>query len=554
MCVSFVPVTSLSVKKSSMNQSEGASAHPNAEIVEQTQLDTQPANERFSILDSVFSVDKDPSRGQNQLRGFLVERSDLRALEAWLGRSISLDRDTKEGLANRLNQDVAEIDRLLNSQVNAVIHHPRFQKLEASWRGLKYLHNVLVREYDPAGSEVKIKILDVSWQELERDFESAWDVQQSSLFYKIYEQEFGQAGGEPFGLLIGDYEIKPPDVAGHSHDDFSILSSIAEVAASAFSPFVANASPELFQLSDFGELEEVQDLADVFHGPGAARWQSLCRKEDSRFIGLAMPKVLMRLPYEDRPDSAIAREQQRSGDASHRLNEFCFREDVRGPDTGNNLWGGAAFVLAGVVLRAFCRTGWLTDIRGVQRNDDGGGLVDDLPTEFNRTDSPGVSPKISTDVIITDQTEKELTDLGFIPLCSCYDTGYSAFYSTRSIQIAQEYNDELANLNARVSSMIYTMLCASRFAHYLKKIGRDMVGRHGEADDIEREMQNWITNFVTADMSASTSTKARYPLANANVSVRSVPGKSGVYRSIFHLQPHYEIEGLSAAIRLVTEL
>jgi type VI secretion system ImpC/EvpB family protein len=267
-----------------------------------------------------------------------------------------------------------------------------------------------------------------------------------------------------------------------------------------------------------------------------------------------MPKTLMRLPYEDRPDPSIAREQQRTGTSQSRLNEFCFREDIRGPDTRKYLWGGAAYAFAGVVIRSFCRTNWLTDIRGVQRNDDGGGLVTDLPIQFSKTDAHGIAPKISTDVIVTDENEKELTDLGFIPLCSCYDTGYSAFYSAKSIQIPKKYDDELANMNSRVSSMMYTMLCASRFAHYLKKLGRDMVGRLGDAEDIEQELQNWITNYVTADTSASTNIKARYPLASANITVKPVPGKSGVYRSIFHLQPHYEIEGLSAGIRLVTEL
>ncbi len=247
-------------------------------------------------------------------------------------------------------------------------------------------------------------------------------------------------------------------------------------------------------------------------------------------------------------------QQQRFGRTKNSVNEFCFREDVRGPNTEKYLWGGAAFAFAAVVIRTFCRTSWLTDIRGVQRNEDGGGLVTDLPIEFNKTDSHGVAPKISTDVIITDESEKVLSDLGFIPLCSCYDTGYSAFYSARSIQIPVQYNDDLANMNAKISSMMYTMLCASRFAHYLKMIGRDMVGQLGDAADIEKHLQDWITSFVTSDSAASTAIKARYPLASANVSVLPMPGRSGVYRSIFHLQPHFEIEGLSAAIRLVTEL
>ncbi len=514
----------------------------------------QSPNKPSTLLEQITGDSTATHESENRLDSFLKAESDVAAIETWLGCTLVAGRDTKAEIARRLNHSVAVIDRLLNGQVNEIIHHPKFQKLESAWRGLKYLHEVMVREHDPAGPEVKLKMLDASWKDLERDFESAFNIEQSATFNKIYEQEFGTAGGEPYGLLLGNYEIKPPGLAGHPHDDFSILGSMAEVAASAFSPFLTNASPELFELSEFGELEDIADLGDVFHGPGATRWKGLCEKEDARFVGLAMPKILMRLPYEDRPDLAMTRQHQRHSSAADAPNDFCFQEDVRGPDSSKYLWGGAAFAMAAVVIRSFCRTGWLTDIRGVQRNVDGGGLVTDLPVEFSRTDSHGVAPKISTDVVITDSVEKELSNLGFIPLCSCYDTGFSAFYSAKSIQIPKKYNDDLANTNAHVSSMIYTMLCASRFAHFLKKLGRDMIGRFGDEKDIERELQDWITDFVTADSSASPETKARYPLASASVAVRPVPGKSGKYRSVFHLQPHYEVEGLSAGIRLVTEL
>lgn len=537
-----------------MSQPDGLPADPQTRYAES--VEPAPLAPEVSATDPLLDqlvVAAAEVRDRGQLDRFLASQSTAEALELWLGRSLVPHRDTLDQLALRLNRDVATIDELLNRQLNEILHHPRFQKLEASWRGLKYLHDVLLREYNPAGGGVKIKILDVGWDELEKDFESAWDIEQSSLFYKVYEQELGQAGGEPFGLLIGDYEIRPPG-ARRGTDDLAILGHISQVAASAFCPFVTNASPEMFQLSEFGELEEVQDLGDAFVGEAARRWKTLCRKEDARFIGLTMPRVLMRLPYGDRPDMPLARQHQRQGTSASELNQFLFREDVRGPDTRKYLWGGAAFAFAGVALRSYCRTGWLTDIRGVQRNDDGGGLITDLPVEYNATDAFGVSPKVSTDVVITDEVEKDLTDLGFIPLCSCYDTGYSAFYSAKSIQIPKQYDDNLANMNARVSSMIYTMLCASRFAHYLKVIGRDMVGRVADADDIERELQNWIAAFVTADAAASNAVKARYPLASANVQVQPVPGKQGAFRSIFHLQPHYEIEGLSAAIRLVSEL
>ncbi len=535
-----------------MNQRHSRQADEVTQFVEGQPAPSDVAQDASPLLSAVVASGTSAD-SLDQLTAFLNESSDGKAIEIWLGRNLSLDRDSSDSIASRLNQDVAVIDDLLNRQIKAIIHHPRFQKLEASWRGIKYLHNVLVREYDPTGPEAKLKILDVSWKELGNDFESAWDIQQSNLFYKVYEQEFGQAGGEPFGLLIGDYDIKPPDTAGHSQDDFAILNSISAVAAAAFSPFITNCSPEIFQLSDFGELENVQDLSDAFEGTAATRWKNLCLKEDARFLGLAMPKILMRLPWSNRPDLVLTHERRRSSQ-SRNVNQFCFQEDVRGPNNSKYLWGGAAFAFAAVVLRSFSRTSWLTDIRGVQRNDDGGGLVTDLPVEFNATESPGASPKISTDVIITDETEKELCELGFIPLCSCYDTEFSAFYSARSIQKPQKYNDELANLNARISSMVSTILCASRFAHYLKKIGRDMVGQMGGAEDIQRHLQDWIVQFVASDSAASTTVKARYPLASANVTVRAIAGKSGSYSSIFHLQPHHEIEGLSAAIRLVTEL
>ncbi|MEM9943975.1 MAG: type VI secretion system contractile sheath large subunit [Planctomycetota bacterium] len=493
-----------------MSQSEGFPSNPESELIEfaapgaSNSTDVSPP----SLLDTVLSSQSDPKLGySNQLAQFLQSQNTGQAIEIWMGRQITPNRDSAENIAIALNRDVGLIDELINKQLNAIIHHPRFQKLEASWCGLKYLHNMMLREQGPVGAQVKIKLLDISWKEIEKDFESAFDLEQSSLFYKIYEEEFGQAGGEPFGLLIGDYEIKPPGTPGHHQDDFSILSSISEVCASAFCPFIANASPELFELADFGELEEVQDLSDVFRGPSAIRWKSLCQKEDARFLGLAMPKTLMRLPYANRPDPSLARELQRRGESPSKLNSFGFEEDVRGVDTSKYLWGGAAFAFGGVVIRSFCRTSWLTDIRGVQRNDDGGGVIQDLPIEYNATDAFGVSPKISTDVVITDETEKVLTDLGFIPLCSCYDTGYSAFYSAKSIQLPKKYDDPLASTNARISSMVYTMLCVSRFAHYLKKIGRSMVGRNADASDIESELSNWIADFVTPDPSASTETK-----------------------------------------------
>ncbi len=534
------------------SESDPASSYIELDAEQRT---SQPEHAEDNALDALLGNAQigDSIRSPQRLAKFLASDDTIEAAQIWLGRPVSQARDSADSLARKLNRDVGVIDELLNQQINEVLHHPRFQKLEASWRGLEYLHQLMIREQEPSGTEVKIKILDASWQEVERDFDQSFNVEQSCMFRKVYEEEFGQAGGQPFGLLIGDYDIKPPGTKGHKTDDFGVLSNMADIAASAFCPFITNASPELFEVDHFGQLEEDLNHRAVFDSNSRRRWKSLCEKEDARFIGMAMPKMLMRVPYHDRPDLAQARQSQRSRLLTGEENDFCFREDVGCPDSSKHLWGGAAFGFAAVVIRSFCRTGWLSDIRGVQRGVDGGGLLVDLPVEHYKTDSPGVVPKFSTDVAITDELEKELSELGFIPLCSCYDTGYSAFYSARSIQIPDRYDDELATTNAHISSMIYSMLCVSRFAHYLKMAGRDMVGRSIDAAVIERELHNWIMNYVTPDAAASAEVKSRQPLFDAEVQVLPIRGKSGVFRAVFKLQPHYEIEGLSAGIRLVTE-
>ncbi len=486
----------------------------------------------------------DATVGLNQLTRadfldrFLSETSVPGALRVWFEHATP--PSGAGGLSIALNRDVGSIDRLIEGQVNAILHHPDFQRLEASWRGLAFLAR---REPAEAGPPVKVKLLDVSWTELARDLDRAIDFDQSEFFRKIYENEFGSPGGEPYGALIGDYEIRPRVMDGARYDDLEVLASIAGVAAAAFCPFLTNASPSLLGLNDFTELERTLDHAH--HMGGLVRWQTLRDHEDVRFVGLALPRVLMRLPY--RPDST-------------RVDGFTYVEDVAGgyhadgPDHRKFLWGGAAFALGDVILRAFENSAWPADIRGVRRGVDAGGLVRGLQVDEPGTDSPGVAQKYTTDVVITDHLEKQLGDLGFIPLCHCFDTPYAAFYSVPSIQKLRPRDRAIADVNARLSSMIPYMLCVSRFAHYIKVMGRDRVGLVNSTEQLERLLQDWLTRYIVLDDEATPETKARNPLREAKVQVLAKPGAPGSYRCVIHLVPHYELDDMAVKVRLTTEI
>jgi type VI secretion system ImpC/EvpB family protein len=369
--------------------------------------------------------------------------------------------------------------------------------------------------------------------------ERALEFDQSQLFAKIYSDEFGMPGGEPYGLLIGDYQIHARPIPGHFVDDMAVLGRISETAAAAFVPFVASAHPSLFGLDQFADLERPLDLTYTFRQAELARWRSLREKDESRFLGLVLPRVLVRLPYADN---------------GLRRDGFRFAEDVSTSDGSGYLWGNAAYSFAAVVLRAFIESGWLADIRGVQTDVDGGGLVDDLPVPALATDAPGLLSCPGTDVIISDDQEKELTDLGFIPLCYCRATACSAFYSNQSVQAPVQYEQLPARINARLSAMLQYILCASRFAHYLKVMARDMVGSSLSASDVQWRLQSWLVNYVSGDPGATSAMKARYPLSEGRVEVRDHPGKPGSYLSTFYLKPHYQLDELVASFRLITEL
>ena len=419
---------------------------------------------------------------------------------------------------------IAQIDHLLSLQLNEVLHHPKFQRLEATWRGIRYL-----LEQSETGVNLKIKVLNSTKKEVLRDLQRVPEFDQSQMFKKIYEEEFGVFGGEPFAALIGDYEV------GRGPEDIEFLERVSQVAAAAHAPFIAGASAEMLNLETFTQLDAPRDLAKVFDTTEYARWKGFRLSEDSRYVCLALPHVLMRVPY---------------GKATKPVDGFHYEEGVTGADHSKYLWGNAAYALGARMSNAFARYGWCAAIRGVE----GGGLVDSLPTHTFTTDSGDVALKCPTETIITDRREKELADLGFAPLVHCKGTDYAAFFSVQSCQKPKVYDTEAANANARLSAQLPYIMAVSRFAHYLKSMMRDKIGSFTARKECEIFLNNWIMNYVTEDDNASQATKAQYPLREARVEVLDVPGKPGVFRAVSFLRPHFQLDELSVSLRLVAEL
>jgi type VI secretion system protein ImpD len=466
------------------------------------------------------------------LEAFLAAPSVGAALAVWFGDGVfTMDRSA---LLRALDRDIALLDGLLTEQVNAILHHPRFQRLEATWRGVQFL----VAQADGV-DDVKIKVLNISWPELVRDLERAVEFDQSQLFKKVYDEEFGMPGGEPYGILVGDYEIHHRRSQEHPTDDVAALKALSAVAAAAFAPFVTSIAPSVLGLDTFHELGMPLDLQAVFRQVDYARWNSLQETEDARFLGIVLPRILMRRPHAD--------------DGS-RIDRFRFREDVEDPRGDNHLWGNAAFAFAAVLVRAFAQYGWFADIRGAERDVFGGGLVRGLPIDDFATDGPGVAIKYSTDVSISERQEKELADLGLIPLSKAKDTPYSVFYSNPSMQRSKRYDSAVASINARISTMLQYVFCVSRFAHYIKVLGREKVGSFASAEDCQEFLQRWLHAYCSANDDAGVEQKARYPLREGQVQVREAPGRPGVYLGTIHLRPHFQLDQVVSSFRLVTEL
>ncbi|WP_263771379.1 type VI secretion system contractile sheath large subunit [Propionivibrio soli] len=427
-------------------------------------------------------------------------------------------------LAASIDMRIAQLDALLSDQLNTVMHHPDFQRLEASWRGLKYL--VMQSETSPM---LKIKVLNTSKKDLVKDFKTSPEFDQSALFKKIYEEEYGTFGGAPYAGLIGDYEFS------RHPEDFYLLDELSHVAASAHAPLITAASPALFGLESYVDIGKPRDLSKIFDTVEYAKWKSFRESEDSRYVGLVLPHMLGRLPY---------------GRETVPLEEFNFEEDVDGSDHSKYLWCNASYAFAARLTDAFAKFGWLAAIRGVE----GGGLVEGLPTHTFRTDDGEIALKCPTEVAITDRNEKLLSDLGFISLVHCKNTDYAAFFGGQSAQKAKTYNTDAANANARLSTQLPYIFSASRIAHYMKAIMRDKIGSFASRENVQDFLNTWLAQYVLLDDSASQEAKAKYPLREARVDVVEVPGKPGVYRAAAFLRPHFQLDELTISLRLVAEL
>lgn len=477
----------------------------------------ETAQDSGSILDRILTDGK-MARDESQT----AHAKDLigQFIAQVIDSGVAVSKDSTAVIKAR----IAEIDDLISGQLNAILHDEAFQKLEATWRGMHYLVS-----RTETGPGLKLRFLNASKKDLLADFEKASEFDQSALFKKVYEAEYGTFGGQPYGVLVGDYEF------GRNAQDMELLKSLSQVAAAAHAPFISAASPRLFDMDSFAEIGNPRDLSKIFESSELVKWRSLRESEDSRYLSLVLPHILMRLPY---------------GPETKPVEGVNFTEDVGGADHSKFVWGNAAWAYAARITDAYAKYGWCAAIRGVE----GGGLVDGLPAYTFKTDNGDIALKCPTEVAITDRREKELNDLGFVSLVHCKGTDYAAFFGGQTVNKPKVYNTDAANANARLSAVLPYIMASSRFAHYLKAIMRDKIGSFQSRADIQKFLNTWVAQFVTLDDQASLPTKARLPLREARVDVFEVPGKPGAYRATVFLRPHFQLEELTTSIRLVADL
>ncbi|MEJ7848689.1 MAG: type VI secretion system contractile sheath large subunit [Pyrinomonadaceae bacterium] len=480
-------------------------------------VQTLDQTEEVSLLDQILTD------GRMARDDFQKERAK-EMISEFVKEVMSGELTMSKNMDLTINSRIAEIDRLITAQTNEIIHHEDFQKLEGSWRGLHHL--VMNSE---TSTKLKIRVLSVNKKDLLKDFERALEFDQSALFKKIYEDEYGTFGGAPYGALIGDFEF------GNHPQDMALLEKMSQVAAAAHAPFLSAASADLFGWESFSEMTEVRDISKIFDRTEYAKWRSFRESEDSRYVALTLPHTLGREPY---------------GAATKPTETFRFEEDVDGTDHKKYLWTNAAYSLGTRLTEAFAMHGWCVAIRGVE----GGGLVDGLPTHTFATDEGEVAMKCPTEVAITDRREKEFADNGFVPLVHCKGTDYAAFFGTQSANKPRKYDTDAANANARLSTQLQYTFAVARFAHYLKSMMRDKVGSFMSRSDAEKFLNRWILNYVTEDDNASQATKSRMPLREARIDVAEIPGKPGCYRAVAFLRPHFQLDELSVSLRLVADL
>jgi type VI secretion system protein ImpD/type VI secretion system protein ImpC len=472
-----------------------------------------------------------------ELAAFLHERASAGdTLRAWFGAAQAQRLlAAPDAVRAALDRDIAAIDGLIGEQLDAILHHARLRRLEGSWRGVAWLVDSIA-----GAPRVRVKLLNLGWPELCRDLERAAEFDQSQLFRKVYEEEFGSPGGEPYGLLVVDHEVRHRPGPGAPTDDIAALSALSGVAAAAFAPTVLAASPALLQLDGFAELAPTADLAAPLAGAEYQRWRSLAGREDSRFLAVLLPRLLARAPWRDDP-------ARREG--------FTYAEYA--PEAGSRVWMSAGYAFAVAAARAFVNHAWPADVRGSDTDRLGGGLVVDVPLEPFTTEPAEVWSRPFLDVVFSDRQERALIDAGLIPVSALPFSEAAVFGAVRSLQSPAQFagpTAAAASANARISTQLNSMLCVSRFAHYLKLLGREMVGAFRTADEIERALQAWIVPYVDSNAASTGDTRARFPLVAARVAVKERPGKPGVFSCTMHLQPHFQLDDVSASFRLVTDI
>lgn len=485
-----------------------------------TETTTDTTSAKPSLLDELIGGFKPGKDQRNEVKSQIKDLIDSILVS-------SPDAIMSGDIERTIEAWKAEIDRKLSTQLNQVMHNPEFQKLEGTWRGLKHLVSETV-----TSSTLKLKVLNVSKKMLQKDFAKAVEFDQSKIFKKVYESEYGQLGGQPFGMLIGDFEFD-----GKVSEDVTLLTKIGQVASAAHAPFVASAGSAMFDIDSFSTLNDMRDIEKVFMGKEYTQWKMFRESDDSRYIALTMPRVLARLPYG-------------KGASDQRVEEFDYREGIDGTVHNDYTWMNAAWAYGARVTKAFNNDGWYMRTRGVE----GGGQVDGLPLHVF-DEAGGKSIKCPTEVLIPERREKELSDQGFLPIVYYKDSDKAVFMGSQTCQKAKVFHDDKANSNAELSTKLNYMMCVSRFAHCLKIMARNKVGSYAERDTMELWLNNWINQYVhPSPHNANAEAKSKQPLAAASVSVTEVKGKPGWFQAVAHLRPHFQLEGLSTSMRLVAEL
>ena len=474
----------------------------------------------LSLLDQAIGATKqtEPDRAKELVKALTQEA---------LSGTVTFNKN----LSVTINKAIAAIDEKMSKQLSAIMHNADFQKLEGTWRGLNYL--VMNSE---TGSTLKIRVMNVSKKDLYKDISKAAEFDQSQIFKKLYEEEFGTPGGEPYGALVGDYEFT------NHPEDIELLTGMSQVAAASFAPFVTAAGPSMFGMKDYTELSKPRDMEKIFESVEYAKWRSFRDSEDARFVTLTLPRVLARLPY---------------GSATKPIDEFAFEEaprDERGATRplGHEefTWSNSAYVMAGRMTNAFAQYKFCTAIRGAE----GGGKVENLPSYTFTSDDGDIDQKCPTEIGITDRREAELSKLGFLPLAHYKGTDYAVFFGAQTAQKPKKYDTPDATANAAISARLPYMMASSRFAHYLKVLARDKIGSFMEATDCEAWLNRWISQYVNGNAQASAEMKAKYPLAEASISVKEVPGAPGSYQAVAYMRPWLQMEELTTSMRMVARI